>query len=95
MLGAAGVSLVEMGRSRKRGFCCGAGGGGMWMEEAVGQRINQVRTDEALATGAGGVATACPYCLQMFEDGIRTREAVDRFQARDIAEVLAAALAEG
>ncbi len=95
VLGAAGVSLVEMGRSRKRGFCCGAGGGWMWMEDNTGQRINNLRTDEALATGAAGVATACPFCLQMFEDGIRTREAVDRFQARDIAEVLAAAVAEG
>lgn len=92
VLGAAGISLVEMGRRRNRGLCCGAGGGRMWMEETIGQRINQMRTDEAMATGAEGVATACPFCLQMFEDGIRSREAVDRFQARDIAEVLAGAV---
>ena len=95
VLGAAGASLMEMGRSRKRGFCCGAGGGHMWIEETSGERINNLRTDEAMATGADGVATACPFCLQMFEDGIRTREAVDAFQARDIAEVLAAAMPDG
>ncbi|MDP7241073.1 MAG: (Fe-S)-binding protein, partial [Dehalococcoidia bacterium] len=94
VLGAAGASLTEMGRSRKRSFCCGAGGGHMWVEETSGERINNLRADEAMATGAGGVATACPFCLQMFEDGIRTREAVDTFQAHDIAEVLAAAILE-
>ncbi|MDP6509591.1 MAG: (Fe-S)-binding protein, partial [Dehalococcoidia bacterium] len=75
--------------------CCGAGGGHMWIGETSGERINNLRTDEAMATGADGVATACPFCLQMFEDGIRTREAVDAFQARDIAEVLAAAMPDG
>lgn len=91
-LQGAGVSLVEMGRNGKQGFCCGAGGGRLWLEETIGQRINQVRTDEAMATGAVGVATACPYCLQMLEDGINTRQAQDRFWARDIAEILAGAL---
>ncbi|HEX7475765.1 MAG TPA: heterodisulfide reductase-related iron-sulfur binding cluster, partial [Dehalococcoidales bacterium] len=70
------LSLVEMQRNYERSFCCGAGGGHMWLEEQkVGERINVMRTQQALQTRAGLVATACPYCLQMFQDGIKTAAA--------------------
>lgn len=85
-----GVTLHEMLRSRERSFCCGAGGGHLWLEEQkMGSRINDMRTEQALTTQAGIVATACPYCLQMFQDGIKSREAEEKLQVLDIAELLA------
>jgi Fe-S oxidoreductase len=84
------IELVEMARQRERSFCCGAGGGHMWLEEQkVGERINVMRTDQAMATRARIVATACPYCLQMFQDGIKTKAAEDNLKVMDIAEILA------
>ena len=87
---ASGARVVEMERTREQSFCCGAGGGRMWLEEREGQRINAMRTDQALATGADAVATACPFCLAMFEDGLAARDA--DVPARDVAELLAEAL---
>jgi Fe-S oxidoreductase/nitrate reductase gamma subunit len=85
-----GTNLVEMARNRERNFCCGAGGGHMWLEEQkVGERINVMRTDQAMATGARTVATACPYCLQMFQDGIKTKAVEETLQVKDISEILA------
>jgi Fe-S oxidoreductase len=84
-----GIRLVEMAPNLERGFCCGAGGGHLWLEEQrVGERINQMRTEQALASGAEVVATACPYCLQMFEDGIKSKEAEERLKVMDIAELV-------
>jgi Fe-S oxidoreductase/nitrate reductase gamma subunit len=84
-----GVSLVEMAGNRERSFCCGAGGGHMWLEEQkVGERINVMRTDQAIAAGAQTIATACPYCLQMFQDGIKTKGAEETLKVLDIAEIL-------
>ncbi len=84
------ISLVEMARNRERNFCCGAGGGHMWLEEQkVGERINVMRTDQAMATGAQIVATACPYCLQMFQDGIKTKGVEETLKVMDISEILA------
>jgi Fe-S oxidoreductase/nitrate reductase gamma subunit len=84
-----GVSLVEMAQNRERSFCCGAGGGHMWLEEQkTGERINVMRTVQAIAIGAQIVATACPYCLQMFQDGIKTRGAGETLKAMDISEIL-------
>ena len=83
-----GVELIEMARNTERSFCCGAGGGHMWLEEQKsGERINVMRTDQAIATAARTVATGCPYCLQMFQDGIKTREAEEIIQVKDISEV--------
>ncbi len=85
-----GLDLVEMPRNRNRGLCCGAGGGNMWQEE-TGTRVNQLRAAEAANTGAGVVATACPFCIQMFEDGIpavQPNEDTRSIQAFDIAEIL-------
>ena len=83
-----GVDLVEMQRSRSRGFCCGAGGGRMWMEEKEGTRVNIERTKEALATGADVVGTACPFCMTMLTDGIKEEDGAGRAQVKDIAEIL-------
>jgi Fe-S oxidoreductase/nitrate reductase gamma subunit len=83
------IKLVEMSRSRERSFCCGAGGGHLWLEEQkVGERINVMRTDQARETGAQVVATACPYCLQMFQDGLKTRALEETHKVMDIAEIL-------
>ncbi len=61
----------------------------MWLEENEGQRINVMRTDEALATNSDYVGTACPFCLTMINDGIAAREAEEKVKAQDIAEILA------
>lgn len=81
-----GLEQREMKRSRDRSFCCGAGGGRMWMEEREGKRVNIERTQEALATGAEVVGTGCPFCMTMLTDGMKesTRPAV----VRDIAEIV-------
>ncbi len=85
-----GGSRVEMPRSRENSFCCGAGGAHMWMEESKGKRINVARTEEAVATGAQVIATACPFCIQMFDDGIPTVEPDEdkRMKTLDVAELL-------
>lgn len=94
MIGAVGFSLTEMPRHRENGFCCGAGGGRMWMEEKVGERINHNRSHEALETGVDRVVTACPYCLIMLTDGTRelSKDTAQPPQVIDIAEVLEASL---
>jgi Fe-S oxidoreductase len=86
MIGA--VELVEMERSRDRSFCCGAGGGRMWMEEREGKRVNIERTEEALATEAGVIGTGCPFCMTMLTDGVKEKEKSERVQVKDIAEIL-------
>lgn len=84
------VTLVEMERNRERVFCCGAGGGHLWLEEQKkGERINEMRTEQAMAVKAKLIATACPYCLQMFEDGIKSKEAEESLKVMDIAELVA------
>ncbi len=88
------ATVLEMGRRQQRGFCCGAGGGRFWMEERIGKRISEERTEEAIKTGAEMVATACPYCLQMFEDAIKAKGAEETFKAKDIVELVQASLAK-
>jgi Fe-S oxidoreductase len=83
-----GVSPVEMGRCRERSFCCGAGGARMWLEEPLGTRINLERTDEALATGADVVSTACPYCLIMLDDAVSQRGRDEDVKVLDVAQLL-------
>jgi Fe-S oxidoreductase/nitrate reductase gamma subunit len=87
-----GAHLVEMKRSRNRSFCCGGGGGRFWMEEQIGTRVNEARTTQIIETGADIVATACPYCLQMIEDGIKAKEASESIKAMDLAELAQKAL---
>ncbi|HEX8998236.1 MAG TPA: (Fe-S)-binding protein [Ktedonobacterales bacterium] len=84
--------VTEMARNRNRSFCCGGGGGRVWMEEKIGKRINNTRVQEALDTGADAMAAACPFCITMFEDGIKAVGANERFGVEDIAEILARAL---
>ncbi len=85
-----GASVSEMERSRSRGLCCGAGGGNMWQEEIGERRVNHVRSEEAIATGAGEVISNCPFCIQMFEDGVPAvqSEEAGRIRPFDIAELL-------
>ncbi len=88
---ASGANLVEMPRNRDRSFCCGAGGARMWMEEHIGKRVNHDRVDEALATGATTIATACPFCRVMITDGVDDRQELagrEGVQVRDIAQLL-------
>ena len=85
--------LEEMERSRDTGFCCGGGGGLMWIEEQPGTtKINQMRLQDALKTGVETVVTACPYCLQMFEDSIEHKGVKDSLKARDLVELVEAAM---
>ena len=86
LLESTGVSVTEMPRNQERSFCCGAGGGRMWMEENLGTRINLNRVDEAIATGADQVAVACPFCRVMVSDGMTARESTT--EVLDVAQVL-------
>ncbi len=92
ILKAAGVgNMVEMASHHAKSFCCGAGGGRMWMEEDLGARINQTRTKEVEAAGAKTVCTACPFCYTMLSDGIKELELSEKLQAIDIAVLVAKA----
>jgi Fe-S oxidoreductase len=86
--GIPGRTVVEMGQNRERSFCCGGGGGRMWLEESMGQRISEMRIERAIETHAEIVATACPFCLQMFEDAIKAKNVEESLQVMDIAELL-------
>lgn len=66
-----GIEIVEMPRNGIKGMCCGAGGARMWMEEDIGAKINDERAREAIATGATRIATACPFCYIMLDDGVK------------------------
>jgi len=93
VLGAAGVTVTEMAKSGKQTFCCGAGGGRMWMEEDRGTRINAERTRQILETGADVVATSCPFCMVMLSDGLAAAEGGAGVASADISEILAARIA--
>ena len=82
-----GLDFVEMERSREQSMCCGGGGGGLWMEKLKGERLSDLRIEEALATGASVLATACPYCITMFEDSVRTLNVDDRLKIKDVTEL--------
>jgi Fe-S oxidoreductase len=79
---------VEMRRSRNESFCCGAGGARMWMEEKIGTRVNEERVRQALETGATTIATACPFCMTMIDDGVRAKGLDDTVQVLDVAELV-------
>jgi Fe-S oxidoreductase/nitrate reductase gamma subunit len=89
-------SLVvrEMKRSRADSLCCGAGGGWMWMDEKIGKRINIERLEDALASNCQGVATACPFCVTMFNDAIKDKGLENDYQIWDIAELIADSIGE-
>ncbi|MCK4547366.1 MAG: (Fe-S)-binding protein [Candidatus Eisenbacteria sp.] len=83
-----GVTLKEMKKNRSSSFCCGAGGGRMWLEENIGTRINHARIEQAAEVGPDIVASGCPYCLTMFEDGIKEKEMSENLRALDVIELL-------
>ncbi|WP_102348207.1 heterodisulfide reductase-related iron-sulfur binding cluster [Bacillus sp. Marseille-P3661] len=87
-----GVKLVEMERNRETGMCCGAGGGLMWMEESVGNRINVTRTEQALDVNPTVISSGCPYCLTMLSDGTKAKEIEDKVHTYDVAELLEKAI---
>jgi Fe-S oxidoreductase len=89
---ATGQPPAEMDRHHNRSFCCGAGGGRMWMEERLGTHINVARVEEALQKDPATICVCCPYCMTMFEDGLKDKNAEDRVQVLDIAEITARAL---
>ncbi|HUP57550.1 MAG TPA: (Fe-S)-binding protein [Bdellovibrionota bacterium] len=82
------VRFVEMKDKRETGMCCGAGGGRMWMEEKIGKRVNIARTEQALATNAGIIAAACPFCMTMITDGVKAKEMTSKVRVMDIAELV-------
>jgi len=87
-----GIESVELSRSRENGFCCGGGGGHIWIEEEPDKRVNERRVDEVIQAKVGFVATACPYCLTMFEDGIKAKGAEESLQVKDLSELIAETL---
>ena len=89
---ATGQMPTEMERYHDKSFCCGAGGGRMWMEEPIGKHINVARVEEALKEDPGTICVCCPYCMTMFEDGLKDKNADDRVQVLDLAEIVARAL---
>ncbi len=90
--GVSKRGLSEFERTKNKSFCCGAGGGRMWLEENIGTRINEERTQEALDLKLSLVATACPYCLTMFEDGLKAKDAVESVKVKDVAELVSESL---
>ncbi len=83
-----GLNIIEADRNKDRGLCCGAGGGRMFMEEVVGDRVNVVRTDELLETGAETIAVNCPFCTTMITDGVKAADKAETVQVKDISEIL-------
>ena len=90
-----GAKQVEMGRCKEKGFCCGAGGARMWMEENIGKRVNMDRTDEALGTGADVVSTACPFCMIMLDDAVQASGRGDDVRVMDISQLVEESLLTG
>ncbi|MBI2794474.1 MAG: (Fe-S)-binding protein [Ignavibacteria bacterium] len=89
-----GLTILEPARHADRGLCCGAGGGRMFMEEKVGDRVNVVRTDELLSTGAETIAVNCPFCTTMITDGVKAANKADTVAVLDVAEIVRNSLSE-
>ena len=89
-----GAKQVEMRRCKERGFCCGAGGARMWLEENIGKRVNMERTEEALGTGADVVSTACPYCMIMLDDAVRAHSKEDEVRVLDLSQLVEESLGQ-
>jgi Fe-S oxidoreductase len=87
-----GIEFKELERNRESGFCCGGGGGRMWLHESLGQKINTLRSEEVQASNVETVGTACPYCLTMLDDGIKSLEMENPPDVSDILEIVAASI---
>ncbi len=87
-----GIEIRELPRNHENGFCCGGGGGRMWLHESLGRHINHIRAEEAAQNGAELVGTACPYCLTMLEDGMGALELEKPPRVKDIVEIVASSL---
>jgi len=87
-----GLTFTEMSRIRQDALCCGGGGGGAWMETKPGERFSELRVGEAAETGAGVVATSCPFCILMLVDATKTTNRDESMKIMDVAEIVAAAL---
>jgi len=85
---------VEMRSCKESGFCCGAGGARMWLEENIGKRVNMERTEEALGTGADVVSTACPYCMIMLDDAVRAFSKEDEVRVLDLSQLVEESLGQ-
>jgi Fe-S oxidoreductase/nitrate reductase gamma subunit len=85
----SGYKKVELARAGTTSFCCGGGGGHMWMEEEPSKRVNVYRTEDIIQAKADLVATACPFCLVMFEDGLKTKGVEETVKAMDLSEIVA------
>ena len=92
-LSSAGLTILEMPRNRENGFCCGAGGGRMWMEERIGTKVNVNRAEEAAQTGAPLVASACPFCMTMLADGVAATGHGETMNVQDVAQIVHARMA--
>ena len=92
LIGASGATLTEMPRHAETGFCCGAGGARMWMEEHLGKRVNHERVDEALNLDPTTIATGCPFCRVMLSDGVGDRGKAEQVEVVDVAQLLLASL---
>jgi len=79
---------VEAERNKRTSFCCGAGGGRMWMEENIGKRINAERFEQLSATGAKTIATACPYCMIMLDDAMKEKGLEEEYEVIDLAQMM-------
>jgi Fe-S oxidoreductase len=86
-----GTVPMEFGRNRENGFCCGGGGGRMWLEEGSEQRINSERVEEGVSMEANTICVACPYCLTMIEDGLKSRQTTGT-RVMDVAEIVSEGL---
>jgi Fe-S oxidoreductase len=92
---ASQSGFIEMAKSKDRSFCCGGGGGGAWLSEEgepVSERVNVARANQALATGAFTVVTACPFCMMMMRDGIKTIDDTEEIEVIDLAQVIGACI---
>lgn len=89
LIEAAGGTITEMSKNRSEGFCCSAGGGRIMAEEKIGERINIHRVNMAVETGADVLVSNCPFCLTMFEDGVKGADVEDTLKPKDVAELLA------
>jgi Fe-S oxidoreductase len=89
---STGKPAVEMGRNRETSFCCGAGGGRMWMEEKEGTRINLERVNEAMKSNPDAICVCCPYCVTMMEDGLTDLKASEKVHVYEISELVEKAL---